>query len=58
MFNEFGSDLKYNNNFLTQSEMPTLEELDKIGNSLSTLKEILKVHITEAFTQGQIYKFN
>ena len=27
--------------------MPTQKELDKIGNSQSSLKEILKVHITE-----------
>ena len=34
--------------------MPTLEELDKIGKSQSSLKEILKVHITEPFTQSDI----
>jgi len=34
--------------------MPTLEELDKIGKSQSSLKEILKVHITEPFTQSDL----
>ena len=34
--------------------MPTQKELDKIGNSQSSLKEILKVHITEPFTQSDL----
>ena len=34
--------------------MPTLKELDKIGKSQSSLKEILKVHIAEAFTQSDL----
>jgi len=37
--------------------MPTLEELDKIGKSQSTLKEILKVHISEEFTQSDLKFF-